>query len=604
MDIVPDIKARIDVVDLVAEYVPLKPAGAGSFKGLCPFHQERSPSFHVSRTRQSWHCFGCDSGGDIFTFIERIEGMEFREALAFLAQKAGVTLPEQEAGEQNRTKKKRLHEVNELAARFFRTMLLQLPQAAEARAYVAKRQIDDLSADLFQIGYAPEAWTLLTEALGKKGVTSEELVLAGLAMRRERGEGVYDRFRGRLMFPIQDVHGNVVGFTGRILTADPNQPKYMNTPETPVYRKSGVLYGLDKAKAEIRRTGLAVIVEGNMDVVSSHQAGITNVVAASGTALTLEQLGLLKRFTTNLAIAFDQDAAGAAATLRGLDLARAQEYSIRIITLPPEAGKDPDEACKKDPALWRQAIADATGIIDWVYRGAFARYPSTSPEHKRLIADAVLPELARIPHPVERDAWIKRLAQDLGIGEESLQQGIRRSEAKAFVMTAPKAAAIPIPLKDVPVDRRPAWRLFALSLQARPLLEAFFQAEAVLWTEDSAPELKALYVSLRDAYHRDGFPPPTSTAWSQTLSHLAASLGPDEMKTYNTLTLLAEHALASRSSQENAQEQAQMLQMRRQAVRTQRLTALQEAMRQAEAAGDHARVEALARQFSALTQDP
>ncbi len=602
MDIVPDIKARIDVVDLVAEYVPLKPAGAGSFKGLCPFHQERSPSFHVSRTRQSWHCFGCDSGGDIFTFIERIEGMEFREALQFLAQKAGVTLPEHEAGEQNRTKKKRLHEVNELAARFFRSMLLQLPQAADARAYVAKRQIDDLSADLFQIGYAPEAWTLLTEALTKKGVTSEELVLAGLAMKREHGDGVYDRFRGRLMFPIQDVHGNVVGFTGRILTADPTQPKYMNTPETPVYRKSGVLYGLDKAKAEIRRTGLAVIVEGNMDVVSSHQAGITNVVAASGTALTLEQLGLLKRFTTNLAIAFDQDAAGAAATLRGLDLARVQEYAIKIITLPPEAGKDPDEACKKDPNLWRQAIADATGIIEWVYRRAFARHPSASPENKRLIADAVLPELARIPHPVERDAWLKRLAQDLDISEDSLRQGIQRSEAKAFVLTTPKAAA-PAPLKEIPVERRPFWRLFALSLQSQPLFEAFLRAEEVLWTHDSAPELKGLYLSLRDAYHRDGFAPPASTPWGPTLSRLTASLGPDEMKTYNTLILLAEHALSSRTSQENAQEQELMLRQRKQAVRTQQRTALQEEMRQAEAAGDHARVEALSRQFSTLTQD-
>lgn len=602
MDEVADIKARLDVVDVVGEYVPLKPAGAGSFKGVCPFHQERTPSFHVSRARQSWHCFGCDTGGDIFSFVEKIEGMEFRDALHLLAQKAGVTLAEPEKREQATTKKRRLHEVNELAMKFFCSVLQQLPQAAHARAYVEQRQIDPLTVDLFHIGYAPESWSLLTEALQKRGVTSEELVTAGLAMKRERGDGVYDRFRGRLMFPITDVHGNVVGFTGRILVNDPNQPKYMNTPETPVYRKSAVLYGLDKAKGEIRKQGLVVIVEGNMDVVSSHQAGITNVVAASGTALTGEQLSLIKRFTTNIAIAFDQDAAGGAATLRGLDLARQQDFSIKIISLPPEAGKDPDEACKKDPNLWRQAIAHATSIMEWVYRRAFARHGLGTPEGKRAIADEILPELSRIAHPVERDAWVKRLASDLGVSESSIMQGTRRvpnAEPRQPQVTQKVESSS----GGAVVQDRAAWRWFASGLLSAADLEACFASgEAPLELEGEA-ELVALYQRLRAVYTATGFQPPHASAWSQAIFHLTASLEPNEVTTFTTLSLLAEHAFASRSRNDIVHERQELSRHLRQAAIGRKRTELMEAMRQAEAAGDIARIHELTLAFSALRQD-
>ncbi len=605
IDVVPDIKARIDVVDLVAEYVPLKPAGAGSFKGVCPFHQERSPSFHVSRVRQSWHCFGCDTGGDIFSFVEKIEGMEFRDALVFLAQKAGVTLPEPEHREQATTKKKRLHEVNDLAARFYRSVLLQMPQAADARAYVQRRQIDDLSADLFQIGYAPESWSALTEALSRRGVTADELVFAGLAMKRERGDGVYDRFRGRLMFPIADVHGNIVGFTGRILVNDPNQPKYMNTPETPVYRKSAILYGLDKAKAEIRKSGLVVIVEGNMDVVSSHQAGITNVVASSGTALTSEQLNLIKRFTTNVAIAFDQDAAGGAATLRGLDLARQQEFAIKLISLPPEAGKDPDEACKKDPELWRQAIAQATGIVDWVYKRAFSRHSPATPEGKQQIADEILPEIGRIQHPIEREAWVKRLAADLGSSEGVLQASLRSRGARGTGTLPPARLQSPAPTvaPHAKIEDRPGWRWLALGMLSPTDFLETFATDDVPLELTGEPELCALYVSLRSAYTVSGFPPPNAMAWSLALSHLAVSLGPAEMMTYTTLTLLAEHAFSSFSRAELTYERQQLSRQLRRAARARVREELQNEMRRAEAAGDTARILELAQRFSAISQD-
>lgn len=423
MDAVADIKTRLDIADIVSEYLTLKPAGSGSFKANCPFHQEKTPSFYVNRPRQSWHCFGCDSGGDVISFIQRIEGMDFPETLALLAQKAGVELPQFDP--KFSSDKKRLYEVNELASKFYRSYLLNAPEAEIARAYSTKRGIDDLTGDVWGIGFAPESWDGLSNALKQKGVTEDELVRAGLSQKREKGSGVYDRFRGRLMFTIRDVHGNAIGFTGRILTDAKDQPKYVNTPETMVYKKSHVLYGLDKAKGDIKRQDIAVIVEGNMDVLSSHQFGILPVVAASGTALTAEQLQLLKRFTTHLAIAFDADNAGSAATLRGLDLARQQDFDVRIITIPPEEGKDADDLVRKNPKIWIDTISKAVPIMEWVYRHAFKGKDVSKPEEKKHIVQSLAEEMQRIPHAVERDAWVKRLANDLEISEESIREAIR-----------------------------------------------------------------------------------------------------------------------------------------------------------------------------------
>lgn len=424
MEPVEEIKSKLDIVDAVAEYLQLKPAGSGSFKACCPFHQEKTPSFYVNRPRQSWHCFGCDQGGDVISFVQKLEGMDFPEVLAFLAQKTGVVLPA--FNMQASSEKKRLHEVNDLASRFFRASFLQLPDAEHARAYAAKRGIDDLTGDIWRIGYAPNAWSALSDALKEKGVSEDELIRAGLALKSDRG-GVYDRFRDRLMFTICDIHGNVVGFTGRLLSADAKEAKYVNTPETAIYKKSLILYGLDKAKGDIKRKDLAVIVEGNMDVVTSHQFNVTNVVASSGTALTAEQLNLIKRFTKNLAIAFDADAAGNAATVRGLDLARSQDFNVRVITLPSDAGKDPDDAIRKDVEIWKTAINDALPVIEWLYRNAFRSHDLTKPDEKKIIAAAILPELRRIANAIERDAWVTRLAKDLSVSEEALREELRKT---------------------------------------------------------------------------------------------------------------------------------------------------------------------------------
>lgn len=560
MEAVDDIKSRLDIADIVQEYLPLKPAGSGSFKGLCPFHHEKTPSFYVNRPRQSWHCFGCDEGGDSISFVMKMEGMEFREALELLANKAGVALPAFDP--QKSTEKKRLYEVNDLAARWFRAALISLTAAEHARAYVSKRGLDDLTCDIWKIGYAPESWSALTEAMLAKGVTEDELLKAGLVGKREQGSGVYDRFRDRLMFTICDVHGNIVGFTGRILNDSVKEAKYVNTPETQIYKKSAVLYGLNQAKGEIKRADLAVIVEGNMDVVSSHQFGVANVVASSGTALTHEQLTLLKRFTKNLAIAFDQDAAGEAATLRGLDLARALDFDISIINLPPEAGKDPDEAVRKDPELWKGSIKNAKAIIDWLYQNAFKGRDSYKPEEKKLIARDILQELKRIPDPVERDGWLTRLARDLAVSEDALRDAMRSPQSKQPSFTNP-----PKMVKDEAVEGKPVKtkreqleeRVLAI-LQLKPELQPLAESKLKGYTlgQSVSAELSNYLAIFADREFED-----------QSLSHL------EEELTIAATSLYEEQTADKRNK-------------------------LEQEMREAERAGDQSRISELLASFNEL----
>ncbi len=625
MDAVEDVKSRLDVADVVGEYLQLKTAGSGSFKALCPFHNEKTPSFYISRPRQSWHCFGCDQGGDIISFVMKIEGMEFREVLEHLAQKAGVELPafdQKTAGV-----KKRIHEVNALAMKFFQATLNTSPVAEHARAYVKKRGVDDLTADLFHLGYAPESWDALTNALIKSGVTADEMLQAGLVGKSDRqgGSGVYDRFRNRLMFPIADVHGNIVGFTGRILeTANRTHPqasakqeaKYVNTPETTVYRKSAVLYGLDKAKADIRRQDMAVIVEGNMDVVGSHQFSIENVVAASGTALTSEQLALLKRFTTNLAIAFDQDNAGAAATLRGLDLARAQDFNIKIITLPPEAGKDPDEAVRKDPQIWRDAIKNATGIMEWIYRNAFQAQNTkrktqnlNEAESKKEIAKMILPEIRQIADPVERDHWVKKLATDLNVSEQALRDAMQRSSQDVKRKTQDQATAQHSSLHPSS-ERREKQREESGKTHGRRLL-ALCVYRPELWNEAVAVErvasedfedqnLAALYGNIRVAYD-PGISVQSDPAMAGQTIRPPATLAPDEAKIFDALAFLAEREFQGMSLEELKRELKTGVEQLRRKRKTRELELLKQQMAEAELLKDERRIHELTQRFRELT---
>jgi DNA primase len=436
-DEIQQIKDKIDVADLIGEYIQLKPAGANK-KGLCPFHNEKTPSFMVSSERQNWHCFGCGKGGDIFSFIQEMEGMEFVEALRYLANRAGIELSNRRS-EVDNNQKNRIKQINKEAARFFYNFLIKMSSAKDALKYLEERGIKLETIDEWQIGFIPEQWDLLTQYLLKKGFAVDDLVASGLTIRKEGAEsggvrGFYDRFRGRIMFPIRDVHGEVVGFTGRILVEKENSGgKYVNTPQTIVYDKSRVIFGLEKAKQEIKTKDLVVIVEGQMDAIACHQAGMKNVVASSGTALTEEQIKLLQRYSKNINMAFDVDDAGQNAAKRGIDLAIEAGMRVRVIRVPEGKGKDPDECLKKNPDIWFEAVNNAQDVMDWYFSKVFSKKDITNYQEKQQAVDEILLEIARIPYAVEKDHWLRKLSEIVRVDVVVLRDDLKRVAIKKNV---------------------------------------------------------------------------------------------------------------------------------------------------------------------------
>ncbi len=417
-----EIKSKIDIIDLISEYIQLKQAGV-NWKAPCPFHNEKTPSFMVSREKQIWHCFGCGEGGDAFSFVQKIENVDFPEALKILAHKAGVQLKKLDP--QFVSQKTKLMDITKLAANFFHKALADSQEGKIARDYLAKRELSDSTIENFHLGYAPDSWDKLLNLLIKKGFKPDDIFLAGLVVKNEKGK-LYDRFRQRLMFPIFDHNSNTVGFTGRILdeTKENQGGKYVNTPQTLIYNKSLVIYGLDKAKIEIKKKNLAVIVEGNMDVIASHQANIKNVIASSGTALTLEQLKILKRYTNNLAIAFDADLAGQIAAQRGIDNALSLGMNIKIIRLPAEingqAIKDPDDCIKQGKEYWQKSIDRAVSIMDFYFNKILNQYDKNDPQDKKEITAKLLKQISKLADKIEQDYWLKQLAEKLEISENIL----------------------------------------------------------------------------------------------------------------------------------------------------------------------------------------
>ncbi|MFA5127898.1 MAG: DNA primase [Patescibacteria group bacterium] len=421
------IKDRVDIVQLLQEYLPLKKAGA-NWKANCPFHHEKSPSFMVHPEKQIWHCFGCGKGGDIFTFVQEMEGLEFIDALKLLADRAGVKIDTNVNNEIAKSQRNRIFEVNAKAAYFFHNLLLEMPASKMAREYLFdKRKLSEQTVKDWQVGFIPDQWELLTQYLLKKGFGIDDLIASGLVIKNEERKSFYDRFRGRIMFPIWDAHGNVVGFTGRILVEKENSGgKYVNTPQSPVYDKSRVLYGLNKAKHEIKAKDLVVIVEGQMDVIACHAAGMTNVVASSGTALTDEQVRLLKRYTANVAIAFDADAAGQNAAKRGIDVALAAGMNIKVIRIPEGAGKDADECLKKNPKVWFDAVANSQEIMKWYFDNILAGVNLNDFRAKQRVTDQLLTEIAKIPFKVESDAWMRKLSDIVGGDPAILAESMKK----------------------------------------------------------------------------------------------------------------------------------------------------------------------------------
>lgn len=421
------IKDRVDIVQLIQEYLPLKKSGA-NWKANCPFHHEKSPSFMVHPEKQIWHCFGCGKGGDIFSFIQEMEGLEFIDALKLLADRAGVKIDTNINNEIAKSQRNRIFEVNAKAAYFFHNILLEMPASKMAREYLYdKRKLSEQTVKDWQIGFIPDQWELLTQYLLKKGFGIDDLIASGLVIKNEERKSFYDRFRGRIMFPIWDAHGNVVGFTGRILVEKENSGgKYVNTPQSPVYDKSRVLYGLNKAKHEIKARDLVVIVEGQMDVIACHAAGMTNVVASSGTALTDEQVRLLKRYTSNVAIAFDADTAGQNAAKRGIDVALSAGMNIKVIRIPEGAGKDADECLKKNPKVWFDAVANSQEIMKWYFEKILNGVNLNDPRARQIATDALLIEIAKIPFKVESDGWMRKLCDIVGGDPAILSESMKK----------------------------------------------------------------------------------------------------------------------------------------------------------------------------------
>jgi DNA primase len=481
------IKDRVDVVQLIQEYLPLKKSGA-NWKAPCPFHHEKTPSFMVHPEKQIWHCFGCGKGGDIFTFVQEMEGMDFPEALKLLADRAGIKLETSFLSEANKSQKNRIIEINDKAAHFFYHFLLEMKTAEPARDYLLKKRgLAQATIDEWQIGYVPEQWELLTQYLLKKGFGIEDLVASGLTIKNEERKSFYDRFRGRIMFPIWDAHGNVVGFTGRILVEkEDSGGKYINSPQSPVYDKSRVIYGLNKAKQEIKAKDFVVLVEGQMDVIACHSAGMKNVIAVSGTSLTEEQVRLLKRYTQNVAIAYDADSAGQNAAKRGIDVALAGGLNIKVITIPEGAGKDADECLKKNPAVWFSAVAGATGIMEWYFKNILSGANLSDPKVKQRTADALLNEIAKIPYAVERDAWVKKLAEILGADTAVLLETMKKI-GKTAVRTPEKSAALPVEAKlfggKIDLLRQKLWSLIVRQPAIFSALHAFLKKDFFAQTE-------------------------------------------------------------------------------------------------------------------------
>jgi len=416
--VIDQIKNRLDVVAILSEYIKLTKSGR-NYKARCPFHGEKTPSFVVSPERQIWHCFGCGLGGDIFKFVMLLEGVEFGDALRILARKAGVVLQRQDP--QIQSQKKRLYEICELSARFFETQLEKSAPGKKIQAYLLERGMKPQTIKDWRLGWAPDEWQSLYDFLRSQGYGENEIAQTGMIIENENSRGFFDRFRGRIMFPIFDIQGQIIAFGGRIFGSnDKDKAKYMNSPQTPLYDKSRVLFGLNKSKTDIRTKDQCVLVEGYMDLIMSWQAGIANVVASSGTALTEEQLKLIGRYTKNLAMAFDSDPAGDTATKRSIALAMQQDFNVRIIMM---ADKDPADVVKKDPAQWQAAIDNARSVMDFYFASTFAKFSDVkelSPSDKRKIAGLLLPVIKNIASRTEQSEWIRELARRLRVDEKDL----------------------------------------------------------------------------------------------------------------------------------------------------------------------------------------
>ncbi len=502
MSVVDDVKSKIDIVDVIGSYVTLKKAGR-NFKALCPFHNEKTPSFIVFPDQGTWHCFGaCGTGGDVFTFLMKRENIDFGEALRRLAQRAGVELIREGPGED--VERKRLRELLATAAAHYHNLLKNHPAAQAAREYVAQRHLKPETVEMFELGFALDDWHAMESFLVNQGFAVRDIEAAGLIVPHEGG-GRYDRFRGRLMFPIRNRNGEVIGFGARTLTGE--EPKYLNSPQTPLFDKSGTLYGLDLAKEAIRQQNLAIIVEGYMDVIGAHQGGFKNVVASLGTALTEKQLGLLKRLTNRYALALDPDAAGEEATKRGLEIARnaldrktvpvplgagligfEERLEAELLVIPMPPGKDPDELIYDDPQQWSELTAHPEPLVDFYFRVLTQDLDLKTARDKSLAVKRLVPIIREIGNPVQRTHYTQQLARLVQAPEQMIAQQVDANQR-----------IVPRPAEAETLAQRAMPRLEEYLLTLVLHTPEHLARIEFLDAEDFAPaECRALFTALRE----------------------------------------------------------------------------------------------------------
>jgi DNA primase len=446
MDQKDEVKSKVDIVELISSYIPLKRAGR-NFSGLCPFHGEKTPSFMVSAERQVFKCFGCGEGGDAFTFLEKMEGWDFREALEELAKKVGVKLTSFAPSGKTREREK-LIEINKLVSKFYSYLLNEHKAGERARKYLKDRGISQETWKKFNVGYAPEAWENTFEFLTKRKFEVSDIANSGLVISRNSSNGsFYDRFRNRLIFPLFDDRGNVLGFSGRVIDDEVRsknleirteklearkEPKYLNSPETPIFNKGSLLFGLNVTKSAIRDKNETLLVEGEFDVMSAYQVGIQNVVASKGTALTDKQIALIARLCAGVSLCFDGDIAGDAAMRRGIELLDVSGVNVKVVFLG--SYKDPDEFCQKDPTGFKKAIVSSLNIYDFFIDSAINRHNPQTAEGKKKIGQEILPILAKITDDLMRAHYIDKLAKNLNLDSSLIESAVeKRSKGQANV---------------------------------------------------------------------------------------------------------------------------------------------------------------------------
>ncbi|MDB5168596.1 MAG: dnaG [Candidatus Saccharibacteria bacterium] len=573
-----EVRARLNIEDVVGEYVQLKRAGR-NFKGLSPFSGEKTPSFIVSPDKHIWHDFSSNKGGDIFSFVMEIEGMDFRQALEHLAQKAGVDLSvyESKGSQDLARRKKRLQQANEWATQYFQHSLLKNEHAID---YVFKqRGLSKKIIQDFKIGYAPTSGTALVQFLKKKGFTEYELTDAGLTNRFGG-----DLFRGRMTVPLMDGAGQVIGFTARIIGGDdPDAPKYLNTPQTLLYDKSRHVFGLSLAKEAIRTKDYAVIVEGNLDVVSSHQAGVAEVVATAGTAMTEFHLKALKRLTGHVRLAFDADKAGIAATERAIPIASSVGIELTIVSLP-EGAKDPDELIQQNVALWQKAIDSSEPAVDWILTHYSQREDIATASGKRRFTTAALDVIRHLQDPIEQEHYEKKIASMIGSSMEAVKA---------------KLATVTVETPEPP--RR-----------------SVTSSHTKVKKDNTAFQDDLLSVSLIDAPSQELFATVDSAAFATeerqaVVKYLAANAGavikltPKDLQNYDTyvkiLLLKAETRYAEWSDQDRYFESARLLRQVVNEHKKQKQGQLTNQLRDAEATGDDAKATELRMQLNTLIKE-